>query len=361
MNQDYLRILFVVLSVAAIGASAAVGRSVADRPAQAWHGIAEFQGQGITIEADPGNLKAVAAGSSAGLMLSNDGARTWDGQGIGGVPVFDLKYVPARGGRPARLIAGARSALFFSGDRGVSWDKFKKLPFLDYRAIAVNRSNPGEIWTGAWTGGFPGPTVFRTSDGGSTWFSIDGGPSGNDIGAILISPARSSKGKGKAFGRGKTFVYVGTYGKGMWATSDGGATWTQLSRGMKVDESIMAAAITSADGGSLVAGTSEGEIFYTGNSGLSWSKAKLPAGFVDKAVELRSFAWDEAAPNTVYAVVGGTGKRFIVSHDRGKSWSAAPETGLIDGPLRSLSLDPKERRLYVTGDLGSSLLTLPDP
>ncbi|MDE3172020.1 MAG: glycosyl hydrolase, partial [Gemmatimonadota bacterium] len=134
----------------------------------------------------------------------------------------------AQGGRPARPVTTANAmapvpfdSLAFTGLR---WRAVG--PFRGGRSVAATGSaqRPSEYYMGTTGGG-----VFKTEDGGQSWFPASDGFFGGTIGAIAVAPSNPD------------VVYVGggeypirgnvSYGDGVWKSTDAGKTWAYVGLG----------------------------------------------------------------------------------------------------------------------------------
>ena len=82
-------------------------------------------------------------------------------------------------------------------------------------AVAVAPSNPDVVWAGDPAG------VFRSTDGGATWTNVSGPVV--DVDALVVDPTNPDK----------AWVAAGTWiSARVWRTSDGGATWIDSTDGL---------------------------------------------------------------------------------------------------------------------------------
>ena len=117
------------------------------------------------------------AGADTGLFASGDGGRTWQASGIDGRTVWQISTGPHAG----EVYAGTQPAgLFRSKDDGRTWNEiesFAQSPEAERwcvpvkprqpgraRALVVDRTDPRRLWVGVEVGG-----VVSTKDGGGTW------------------------------------------------------------------------------------------------------------------------------------------------------------------------------------------------
>lgn len=152
---------------------------------------------------------------------------------------------------PNTLIVGTeRNGFLKSTDAGVTWERFRSgLRHMDdlypeIYDIGISKSDP-EIVYSITTGGGPGPLTgnlpstsggaYKSEDGGRTWSRINCGiqQNGGRTTAVYADPANSlhailaiSGGETSFFGEG---IPAGKYIEGgIYATTDGGATWQRL-------------------------------------------------------------------------------------------------------------------------------------
>ncbi|MGH7670048.1 MAG: WD40/YVTN/BNR-like repeat-containing protein, partial [Gemmatimonadaceae bacterium] len=127
----------------------------------------------------------------------------------------------AQGGSP-RPVTTANAMVSVPFDSlafaGLRWREIG--PFRGGRSVAASGSaaRPDEYYMGTTGGG-----VFKTEDGGQSWFPTTDGFFGGTIGAIAVAPSNPD------------IVYVGggeypirgnvSYGDGVWKSTDAGKTW----------------------------------------------------------------------------------------------------------------------------------------
>jgi photosystem II stability/assembly factor-like uncharacterized protein len=147
-------------------------------------------------------------------------------------------------------------------------------------AIAVNGSNPQEIFVGAAQGG-----VWKSADGGTTWTPLTDSEQSLAVGSITLSPDNKT-------------IYVGTgegnecgdcyYGIGLLKSTDGGATWTILGQSyfsglaitsilinpLRPNQMLVSTqlAVCCGAGVSLASASSTPGIFLTTDGGSTWSE-----------------------------------------------------------------------------------------
>ena len=174
-----------------------------------------------------------------GVYKSTDAGKTWQYAGlkdvgqIGQLKIHpknpDIAYVAAIG-QPFGW--GPERGVFRTKDGGKTW---QKVLFINDQtgavSIAINWSNPSEVYAGAWRGqrkpwtiisGGPAAEggVYKTTDGGDHWSRVSNGFPDDLIGKVWVDVAQSNP----------KVVYAQVEAKGakggLYRTADSGVTWT---------------------------------------------------------------------------------------------------------------------------------------
>jgi hypothetical protein len=118
---------------------------------------------------------------------------------------------PVAAPAPARLLdVPARSPVFKSTDGGGTWFPLDfGTPMTPANAIAIDPRNPSTLYAAL------GPAIHKTTDGGSAWTAVTTGFIATQI---LIDPIDTST------------AYVTSF-SGLYKTTDGGGTWRLLPEG----------------------------------------------------------------------------------------------------------------------------------
>lgn len=212
---------------------------------------------------------------------------------------------------------------------------------------------PNEIDTfyfGAADGG-----VWKTDDAGLTWRPLSDQAPFSSVGALAVVPGPGGK-KTLWVGSGQTQTrYDVMDGTGVWKSEDEGATW--FSTGLADTRHIGQIWVDPRDPdvllvaalGHLFGPSPERGIYRSADGGASWTRV----AFVDENTGAVEIAADPEKPDVLYAAFWqtrlypwqgyhvpqiGPGSGIWRSTDGGKSWSAAPRTGLPDGSLGKIGL-----------------------
>jgi photosystem II stability/assembly factor-like uncharacterized protein len=231
---------------------------------------------------------SLSAGGS-GVFRSDDGGETWTAMntGLRNPHIVRLALDRSRG----ILYAGTwhlpnnPGGVFRSRDWGRTWTRASsglKNPYILSLAVAPN----GDLYAGTGTlrplGGFGGG-VFRSTDQGETWTEISAGMEDAPVTSLLVTPqgyvlAGTFTGDlyrllGRSWVRYFRFeatvfalvanahghIFAATYGAGVFRSTDGGRTWTEVNVGL--DDRYVLSLTVKPDNGRLFAGTAMGNVF----------------------------------------------------------------------------------------------------
>jgi photosystem II stability/assembly factor-like uncharacterized protein len=209
--------------------------------------------------------------------------------------------------------------VFVSADGGATWeDHSTGIASEDLRAIAIDQSAPDTVYCGAYYGG-----VYKSIDGGVTWTAMRNGLTAPDVTCLRVIHVNSSP-----------YVYAGTYNY-LFRSTDGARIWEQKSNGLPSTAShIWTIEIDPTDSRTVYAGTYGGGLFKTTNSGDSWT----PINNGLSSIYIAAVAVDPGDPDIVYAGAYYGGGVFK-SWDGGAIWSPS-SNGMDNVSVWSLDVDP---------------------
>ncbi len=196
-------------------------------------------------------------------------------------------------------------------------------------SLVLHPTNPKIIYAGAATGG-----VWKSTDGGVTWTNVFNGSA--SIGSLILSPANPE------------VVYVGTGegnpggiaiypGNGIWRSTNGGQSWTNL--GLTNTGQIGKLAIHPASPNRIFAATlgryrsrtQDRGVYRSIDSGATWQRVLFlndTTGacevLIDPSNQNRIYAalWNRYRPLT-YSIIGGVNSGVWISTDAGDNWTQA--------------------------------------
>jgi photosystem II stability/assembly factor-like uncharacterized protein len=287
-----------------------------------------------------------------------------------------------RSNKSTWYIAAASGGVWKTVNAGTTWTPiFDEQGSYSIGALAIDPKDPLTVWVGTGENNSQrsvgyGDGVYKTTDGGRTWTNTGLKLSGN-IGRIAIDPRNSA------------VVYVAAQGplwsgggeRGVYKTTDGGATWTQVLKG---DNDWTGANEVHLDPrnpdvvyavmwqrfrrqwGFIDGGPGSG-IQKSIDGGKTWKK--LTTGLPTEEMGKIGLAVSPADPSTVYAIIeaANRGGGVFRSTDAGSSWrKMSPYTAGPPFYYHRLFPDPREvERFYsidvvmqVTADSGRTFTGL---
>jgi photosystem II stability/assembly factor-like uncharacterized protein len=260
-------------------------------------------------------------------------------------------------------VATASGGIFKSVNAGVTWEPiFDDQPVSTIGDITLAPSDPSIVWVGS---GEPnnrqssswGNGVYKSMDAGKTWQHM-GLKDTHHIGRIAVHSTDPN------------IVYVAALGhlwgpnkeRGVFKTTDGGATWTQA---LSIDEdtgvsdiaidpqspnTLYAAAyerrrtVFGYNGGGPHAG-----LYKTVDGGAHWNKLTkgLPEGGDTGRIAVEIYRRN---PNIVYALVEHARGGIFRSEDKGATWTRMSDTNPRPSYYSQVRIDPNnDQRLWVLG------------
>ncbi len=261
------------------------------------------------------------------------------------------------------FVATASGGLWRTVNNGVTWE-----PLFDNEAVSsigdveIVQSNPDVIWVGtgeannrqssSWGNG-----VYKSTDGGKTWTNV-GLKDTHHIGRIVIDQKNPDTVYVAALGH----LWGANKERGLYKTTDGGKTWT-LSKFINEDTGFTDIAMDPTDSNTLYAaayqrrrtpfgfqgGGPGSGLYKTTDGGASWTKlAKgLPAGDAGR-IGLDIYRKD---PKVVYAIYEhATESGVYRSDDKGETWKKQSATNPRPAYYSQIRVDPSNvDRVYVLG------------
>ncbi|MBK8557242.1 MAG: T9SS type A sorting domain-containing protein [Lewinellaceae bacterium] len=155
-------------------------------------------------------------------------------------------------------------------------------------AIAFHPTDANIIYVGSPSGGF-----WKTTNGGSSWTNLTSNLPTLGVSSIIVHPTNPN------------IIYIGTGdrdsgdapGLGVFKSTNGGTTWTQMTNGMDAGSTVHAMVMHPTNHDTLFAGTSTG-LYRSVNGGGSWAQALT--GNVWKDLKYKP-----GDPSVLYAAYGG--------------------------------------------------------
>jgi photosystem II stability/assembly factor-like uncharacterized protein len=251
------------------------------------------------------------------------------GHGLEGGSITALAIDPQT---PDTLYAGTKlGGVFKSVDGGNNWHPMNAGGLTDVctrsttpystdkfcfyvTALAIDPLTPTTLYAGTWSRG-----LFKSTNGGATWSAISV-VFPLFIHSLVIDP------------RTPTTLYVGGCSKspssdGVFKSTDGGASWYLLKAGLTGNPCFVALAIDPQTPSTLYAGTNQGGVLKTTDGGANWRPVN--SGLSNTYVTC--LVIDPQTPTNIYVGVAGIAGQtggVAKSINGGESWSEVVNTGL---------------------------------
>ena len=269
--------------------------------------------------------------SQGGVLRSSDGGSTWlllkDG-----LTSTAISSVVVDRTTPARLLASTFEAgVWVSDNGGQSWSPSNQgLGPLSVNLI-VQSPDDGQLFYALTTKG-----MFQSTNGGKSWRQTPNGPTGSILSIVFEGQD------------GKT-LFVGTEADGIWK-STGAGSWTRVNAQLRGVSFLN----NGATQGSIYAGTQNGGVVRTTDSGATW-QGDTNADVVDPVV--LSIVLSPDQPDTIYA--GTAGQGVLKSTNGGQDW-VLMNAGLANKFLLSLIIDPNNGQRLYAGTSGAGVFVTED-
>lgn len=297
--------------------------------------------------------------------------RQWVALSPEGGDVRALAYEP---GNPERVYLGTSAGrLFVSNDGGATWARLAQLgPGTDYVLdhIVVDHTDPKIIYVSAWSLDSNGGDLFRSKDGGKTWFTLNG-VHGKSLRALALAPSNPkiivvgaldalylSRDQGESWFRitpeghpdlrhfesvaidpkDPNIIYAGTWHL-PWKTTDAGANWKSIKKGLIDDSDIFSIAIDSTNPSTVFMSACSG-IYKSEDGGEQFKKVQ---GIPFSARRTRVLQMDPRNSSVVYA---GTTEGLWKTADGGKSFTRMTPANVV---VNDVIVDPRDSNRVLLG------------
>ena len=192
----------------------------------------DFPHPGLTLPSDrphaiaqaKSRAKRLYVATETGLFASEDGGRHWDPLRVpptGNAAILAMAVDPLN---EAHLYAGGRGGLWQSEDGGTTWKTLSSPSLVRsaIRSIAIAPTVPEILYVGTDQEG-----IFRSPDGGASWI-----PASRGLPEALAG-GRPTPIRSLAVDQTNPLIaYAATELHGLYKTTDGGASWTAINRGL---------------------------------------------------------------------------------------------------------------------------------
>ena len=371
-----MRLLFIVITLWLTALS--VGAQQFDSSLYSglhWRMVGPFRGGRVNaVSGVVGQPDTFYFGSvGGGVWKSVNAGRTW-------TPIFDSTNVASIGGigvapsDPNVIYVGTGEAdmrdsiaygngVFKSTDAGKTWKHVGLENTKQIGRIIVDPKNPDTVFVavlGLAYGSNPDRGVYRSRDGGATWQKVLF--KNEDIGAIDLAfdPADSRIVYATLWNvrRPPWFIYAPANGPGagIFKSTDGGTTWTEISQGIPVEgrgHIGIAVAPTNRNRIYAVVDAKEGGVFISNDAGATWARLSSDKRLWDRGWYFEKVTVDTKNPDVVYVM----NTSIYRSTDGGKKWT--PIKGAPGGDdYHQLWINPDDPKRMIAGSDQGAIVTV---
>lgn len=259
-------------------------------------------------------------------------------------------------------VGAASGGVWKTTNSGTTWTPvFDNEGSYSIGAVTLDPKNPLTVWVGTGENNSQrsvsyGDGVYRSDDGGKSWKNV-GLKSSEHIARIVIDPRDSNHvyvaAQGPLWGPGGD--------RGLFKTTDGGKTWKNI---LAISEHTGVTDVAIDPGSpdtlyaaayqrrrhvwTLINGGPESALYKSTDSGASWTK--LSRGLPNVEMGRIGIAISPADTNVIYATVEAADRRGGVfrSSDRGSTWERRNEFDSTAMYYGKIFADPKDvDRVYV--------------
>ena len=310
--------------------------------------------------------------TGGGLFKTTDGGTTWtpvtDGQvgsaSVGAVAMApsdpDIVYI-GMGEVQLRANVLQGDGVYRSDDAGKSW---RHLGLADTHAIGrirIHPTDPDRVYVAALGHPFgPNPErgVFRTTDGGETWEKVlfrDERTGAVDLVMDPTDPDVLYATLWQVY-RKPWRLWSGGEGSGIFKSTDGGDTWTEITRNPGLPDGVLGKitiAVSGADPSRVWANleAERGGLYRSDDGGASWEFVNGHRDVWQRAFYFQRLVADPVDRNSLYIL----NFRLMRSTDGGRTLESVPETHVDH---HDLWIDPTNPLRMIDGNDGGGVVTV---
>ena len=341
--------------------------------AMQWRNIGPFRGgranavAGVT--AQPHVYYAGYTGG--GVWKTDDAGASWrnvsDGffrrGSIGAIAVAESDANVLYVGAGEHAVRGQSSSygdgVYRSTDAGKTWTHVGLAATKQISAVRVHPSNPDLVYVAAQGDRWKGTAergIYRSSDGGRTWTQVLRGANATSGASDLSMDPANPRILYAAFWdhqRTPWQVRSGGAGSGIWRSADGGDTWTRLTEGLPRLMGKIGVSVSPANPERVYAivEAEKGGLFRSDDAGKSWRLLSE-----DRLIQTRSWYYMKVIADPQNAdVVYVLNAPVLKSIDGGRTFATLPAT---HGDNHGLWINPKDASLLINANDGGASVSL---
>jgi len=337
-----------------------------------WREIGPFRGgRSSAVAGSDARPKEYWMGTvGGGVFKTTDGGNTWVpmtdkyfGGTIGYIAVApsnpDIVYVGG-GEFPVRGNVSHGDGMWKTTDGGKTWAFLGLADTRHISRVRVHPTNPDLVYVGA-QGHVWGPNaergVFRSKDGGKSWAKILYRNDSTGIADLAMDPTNPSvlyAGFWQVYRKPWT-LESGGKGSGMFKSTDGGDTWSEITRNKGLPAGLwgnIGISVSGANAQRIYANieAEEGGIFRSDDGGATWTRTNAERKLRQRAWYYTKVHADPKNADVVYV----NNVSFQVSRDGGKTFS---NLNPPHGDSHDAWISPTDPNRLIEGDDGGAAVS----
>lgn len=336
-----------------------------------WRNVGPFRGgRATTVTGVPGQPLVYYMGATGGgIWKTTDAGASWrpiaDGQinmgSVGSIAVAadDPNVIYAgMGEAPVRGVSSSwGDGVYKSTDAGATWRHVGLAQSRTIARVIVHPKNSDVVYVAAqgsrW-GPNPERGVYRSQDGGKTWNLVLKGDSLTGPSDLAMDPTNPRILYAGLWDAQRTPWYArsGGPGSGIWKSTDGGDTWSKLTKGLPPAMGKIGLAVSASNPARVwaIVEADNGGLYRSDDGGLTW---QLVNG--DRLLRARAWYYTRvtADPNNA-DVVYVINAPVVKSIDGGKTFTNVPD---VHGDNHDLWINPANSQNLAKADDGGAVIS----
>ena len=344
-----------------------------------WRLVGPFRGgRVVAVAGDPVNKQVFYFGSTGGgVWKTDDGGTYWRNVSDGSFKRASVGALAVAPSDPNVIYAGMGEAtirgnvshgdgVYKSTDAGKTWVHVGLEDTRNIAKVRVHPKNPDVVYVAA-LGHAHGPNeqrgVFRSTDGGKTWQRVlfrNDQTGASDLALDPANPRILYAALWQAR-RGPHALVSGGEGTSFYKSSDGGDTWTDITRAKGLPEGTLGkigVAVSPARSGRVWAivdgldkeGNDAGAVYRSDDGGATWQKLSAEGDIRGRPWYYMHIIADPKDAETVWVL----NVRLFRSSDGGRTFDLLP---VPHGDNHDLWIDPDDPRRMIEGNDGGATVT----
>jgi photosystem II stability/assembly factor-like uncharacterized protein len=329
-------------------------------------------GRSVAVAGDPVNPAVFYFGACAGgVWKTTDAGAYWENVSDGFFKVSAVGAIAVAPSDPNVVYAGTGEAcirgnvshgdgVYRSTDAGRTWTNIGLSDTRHIGRVRVHPNDPDTVWVAA-LGHAWGPNrergIFRTRNGGRTWDHVLS--KSVSAGAVDLSvDPHNPRVLFASIWQARRTPHSMTSGgpdSGLWRSTDGGDTWTDISRKQGLPRGVLGrigVAVSGADGRRVYAlvEAEDGALFRSDDGGETWIRCSEDAGLRGRPWYYMHVFADPTNADTAWVADYSLWK----STDGGKTFG---EVATPHGDNHDLWIDPVNPKRMIEGNDGGACIT----